>query len=397
MLEKLIPAKADPILGLGKLFAADSRDNKIDLGVGVYKDADGKTPIMTAIKKAEIRLHAEQTSKSYKALAGDEVFRDEMRKLVLGDAVSADRVSTLQAPGGTGALHQLFEAMKMLNPTATIWVSNPSWPSHVAMAKHLEFKTENYDYFDAASSGVDFDGLMMSLQGMQAGDMLVLHGCCHNPTGANLTPDQWHAITDLVLEKNVMPLVDIAYQGFGDGLEEDAVHLRTMASRMPEMMVAASCSKNFGLYRDRVGCAMVIAKDADDATVTQGNLATLNRMNYSFAPDHGAALVAIILSDADLRAEWEAELEDMRLAMLSVRQDLAEALRQQCNSDHFDFIKHHRGMFSRLGLSPEQVETLRTDHGMYIVGDSRINVPGLSGGRVEPFAKAVSMVASVSK
>ena len=397
MLEKLIPAKADPILGLGKLFAADSRDNKIDLGVGVYKDADGKTPIMTAIKKAEIRLHAEQTSKSYKALAGDEVFRDEMRKLVLGDAVSADRVSTLQAPGGTGALHQLFEAMKMLNPTATIWVSNPSWPSHVAMAKHLGFETENYDYFDAASSGVDFDGLMMSLQGMQAGDMLVLHGCCHNPTGANLTADQWHAITDLVLEKNVMPLVDIAYQGFGDGLEEDAVHLRTMASRMPEMMVAASCSKNFGLYRDRVGCAMVITKDADDATVTQGNLATLNRMNYSFAPDHGAALVAIILSDADLRAEWEAELEDMRLAMLSVRQDLAEALRQQCNSDHFDFIKHHRGMFSRLGLSPEQVETLRTDHGMYIVGDSRINVPGLSGGRVEPFAKAVSMVASVSK
>ena len=397
MLEKLIPAKADPILGLGKLFAADSRDNKIDLGVGVYKDADGKTPIMTAIKKAEIRLHAEQTSKSYKALAGDEVFRDEMRKLVLGDAVSADRVSTLQAPGGTGALHQLFEAMKMLNPTATIWVSNPSWPSHVAMAKHLGFKTENYDYFDPVTSGVDFDGLMMSLQGMQAGDMLVLHGCCHNPTGANLTADQWHAITDLVLEKNVMPLVDIAYQGFGDGLEEDAVHLRTMASRMPEMMVAASCSKNFGLYRDRVGCAMVIAKDADDATVTQGNLATLNRMNYSFAPDHGAALVAIILSDADLRAEWEAELEDMRLAMLSVRQDLAEALRQQCNSDHFDFIKHHRGMFSRLGLSPEQVETLRTDHGMYIVGDSRINVPGLSGGRVEPFAKAVSMVASVSK
>jgi aromatic-amino-acid transaminase len=201
----------------------------------------------------------------------------------------------------------------------------------------------------------------------------------------------------LVLEKNVMPLIDIAYQGFGDGLEEDAVHLRKMASRIPEMMVAASCSKNFGLYRDRVGCAMVIAKDADAATVTQGNLATLNRMNYSFAPDHGAAIVAIILSDADLRAEWEAELEDMRLAMLTVREDLAEALRQQCNSDRFDFIKDHRGMFSRLGLSPEQVEVLRVDHGMYVVGDSRINVPGLSGGRVTPFAKAVAMVANSSK
>ena len=397
MLEKLIPAKADPILGLGKLFAADARETKIDLGVGVYKDADGKTPILSAVKKAEKRLHEEQASKSYKALAGDEIFRDEMRKLVLGDAVAAERVATLQAPGGTGALHQLFEAMKLLNPDATVWISNPSWPSHVAMAKHIGFKTEHYDYFDAATSGVDFDGLMTSLQAMQAGDMLVLHGCCHNPTGANLTADQWDAITDLVLEKNVMPLIDIAYQGFGDGLEEDAVHLRKMASRMPEMMVAASCSKNFGLYRDRVGCAMVIAKDVDAATVTQGNLATLNRMNYSFAPDHGAAIVAIILSDADLRAEWEAELEDMRLAMLTVREDLAEALRQQCNSDRFDFIKDHRGMFSRLGLSPEQVEALRVDHGMYIVGDSRINVPGLSGGRVTPFAKAVAMVANSSK
>lgn len=397
MLEKLIPAKADPILGLGKLFAADARETKIDLGVGVYKDADGKTSILSAVKKAEKRLHEEQVSKSYKALAGDEIFRDEMRKLVLGDAVVAERVATLQAPGGTGALHQLFEAMKLLNPNATVWISNPSWPSHVAMAKHIGFKTEHYDYFDAATSGVDFDGLMTSLQAMQAGDMLVLHGCCHNPTGANLTADQWDAITDLVLEKNVMPLIDIAYQGFGDGLEEDAVHLRKMASRMPEMMVAASCSKNFGLYRDRVGCAMVIAKDADAATVTQGNLATLNRMNYSFAPDHGAAIVAIILSDAALRAEWEAELEDMRLAMLTVREDLAEALRQQCNSDRFDFIKDHRGMFSRLGLSPEQVEALRVDHGMYVVGDSRINVPGLSGGRVTPFAKAVAMVANNSK
>ena len=397
MLEKLIPAKADPILGLGKLFAADARETKIDLGVGVYKDADGKTPILSAVKKAEKRLHEEQVSKSYKALAGDEIFRDEMRKLVLGDAVVAERVATLQAPGGTGALHQLFEAMKLLNPNATVWISNPSWPSHVAMAKHIGFKTEHYDYFDAATSGVDFDGLMTSLQAMQAGDMLVLHGCCHNPTGANLTADQWDAITDLVLEKNVMPLIDIAYQGFGDGLEEDAVHLRKMASRMPEMMVAASCSKNFGLYRDRVGCAMVIAKDADAATVTQGNLATLNRMNYSFAPDHGAAIVAIILSDAALRAEWEAELEDMRLAMLTVREDLAEALRQQCNSDRFDFIKDHRGMFSRLGLSPEQVEALRVDHGMYVVSDSRINVPGLSGGRVTPFAKAVAMVANNSK
>lgn len=397
MLERLMPAKADPILGLGKLFAADMRENKIDLGVGVYKDALGSTPIMTAVKKAEARLYDTQTSKAYKALAGDEVFRDEMRKLVLADSVASDRVATLQTPGGTGALHQLFEAMKLVNPDATIWVSDPSWPSHVAMAKHLGFKSQNYDYFDTETSTVNFDGMMASLKSMKADDMLVLHGCCHNPTGANLTASQWDGVTERVLEKGVMPLIDIAYQGFGDGLDEDAAHLRAMAERMPEMMVATSCSKNFGLYRDRVGCAMMIAKDADTAMVTQGNLATLNRMNYSFAPDHGAALVATILSDAALRAEWEAELEDMRLAMLTVREELAEALRQQCNSDHFDFIREHRGMFSRLGLSPEQVEVLRIKYGMYVVGDSRINIPGLAGGRVAPFAKAVSMVADIPK
>ncbi|MEK9910683.1 MAG: amino acid aminotransferase [Candidatus Puniceispirillum sp.] len=396
MFEKFQPAKADPILGLAKLFNADSRVGKIDLGVGVYKDDSGNTPIMRVVKKAEQRLHEEQTTKVYTTLAGSEIFRDQMRELVLGDAVKASRVACLQAPGGTGAIRQVLESVKMLNPQATIWISDPSWPSHMAMATHMGFKTRAYPYFDRDTALVDVEAMMASFAELQAGDVLLLHGCCHNPTGANIDLDTWKAITDLVLEKNVMPFVDIAYQGFGDGLDEDAAPLRHMASRVPEMYVAASCSKNFGLYRDRVGIAMLICRDDATAEVAQGNLAMLNRLNYSFAPDHGAALVGMILSDPALRAEWQEELADMRDTMLKIRRNLADALRQQCNSDRFDFIAHHRGMFSRLGLSAEQVAALREDHGMYVVGDSRINIAGLAGERHQPFAIAVAKVVSVS-
>ena len=396
MLEKFQPAKADPILGLGKLYQADPRDGKIDLGVGVYKDASGNTPIMRAVKQAEVMLHASQTSKTYVALSGSALFRDEMRKLVLGDAVAVERVATLQTPGGTGAIRQVFETMKKLNPDGTIWISDPSWPSHMAMATHMGFKTRGYPYFDAATKMVDTAAMMQSFEDLQAGDLLLLHGCCHNPTGANLDMETWRAITDLVIEKGVVPFVDIAYQGFGDGLDEDAAPLRYMASKVPEMCIAASCSKNFGLYRDRVGVAMMIAKDAQTAEIAQGNLAILNRLNYSFAPDHGAAVVGLILSTPELRADWLDELAEMRHTMLKTRTDLADALRQQCNSDDFDFIAHHRGMFSRLGLSPQQVDALRDEHAMYVVGDSRINIAGLSGGRHQPFAAAVAQVIGLS-
>ena len=392
MLERFQPVPPDPILGLGQLYATDPRDDKIDLGVGVFKDASGNTPIMTAVRKAEVVLHDQQTTKAYKGLAGDEAFRDEMRQLVLGDAVPTDRVATIQTPGGTGAIRQLYETLKMINIDATLWVSDPTWPSHVGMAKHMGLKLAKYRYFDAATSNVDTAAMMEDIQAMQPGDVLLLHGCCHNPTGANLGSDDWQALTDFVLEKDVTPFVDIAYQGFGDGLAEDAANLRIMAARVPEMLIAASCSKNFGLYRDRVGCAMAVCSSAEQHAVVSRNLAVLNRLNYSFAPDHGAACVAIILGDTALRAEWESELNDMRATMMTIRQDLADALRRQCNSDRFDFIAEHRGMFSRLGLATPEVEALRTDHGMYVVGDSRINIAGLSGGRHEPFANAVAAV-----
>ena len=392
MLEKFQPVPPDPILGLGQLFAADKREGKIDLGVGVFKDAAGNTPIMSAVKKAEMVLHESQTTKTYKGLGGDEAFRDSMRALVLGDAVSADRVATIQTPGGTGAIRQLYEAIKKIHGEATLWLSDPTWPSHVGIAKHMGMPMRSYRYFDGATSTVDFDAMMHDLADVKPQDVVMLHGCCHNPTGANLDAPQWEAITDLLLAKGAIPFVDIAYQGFGDGLDADAAGLRAMAARVPEMLIAASCSKNFGLYRDRVGCAMAICESATQHDVVSRNLAVLNRLNYSFAPDHGAALVAIILGDKGLRAEWETELGEMRDTMLSIRQSLADELRRQCNTDRFDFIASHRGMFSRLGLDKDSVEALREAHAMYVVGDSRINIAGLSGGRHEPFAAAVAKV-----
>jgi len=392
MLEKFQPVPPDPILGLGQLFAADERDGKIDLGVGVFKDASGNTPIMAAVKQAETVLHGMQTTKTYKGLGGDEGFRDAMRRMVLADSVAPDRVATIQTPGGTGAIRQLYEAIRKINGEATLWLSDPTWPSHVGIAKHMGMKIRHYRYFDSASSTVDFAAMMDDLQDIGPQDVLMLHGCCHNPTGANLDAGQWGAVTDLVLEKGVIPFIDIAYQGFGDGLDTDAAHLRAMAARVPEMLIAASCSKNFGLYRDRVGCAMAVCDSAEKHAVVTRNLAVLNRLNYSFAPDHGAAVVSIILEDSDLRALWESELAGMREAMLTIRRDLADELRRQCNTDRFDFIADHRGMFSRLGLGKDEVEALREEHAMYVVGDSRINIAGLSGGRHVPFAAAVAAV-----
>ncbi|MCF6272641.1 MAG: aspartate/tyrosine/aromatic aminotransferase [Rhodobacteraceae bacterium] len=392
MLENLKEQAPDKIIELIGLFAADERENKLDLGVGVYKNADGKTPVMRAVKAAEKILLDSQESKSYVGLLGDLSYVDVMRELILGDVVPAGRICGAQEPGGTGAIRQLFELIKAANADATVWISNPSWPNHEAILKYLGIKVGKYRYFDEVSCGVDFEGMKADLSAAKAGDVVLLHGCCHNPTGANITLAQWGEITELVLAKGLMPMIDIAYQGFGDGLEDDAKGLRHMAARVPEMLIAASCSKNFGLYRDRVGAALIISKDEDEAALSKANLAGLNRLNFSFPPDHGAKVVSIIMNDAALRADWEAELEEMRQNMLNLRQGLADALRRETNSDRFDFIADHRGMFSRLGLSPEQVLKLRTDYAIYMVGDSRISIAGLPHGGLDKFAKAIASV-----
>ncbi|WP_296424853.1 amino acid aminotransferase [Yoonia sp.] len=389
MLENLHPQPADKILALIAAFKADPRADKIDLGVGVYKDASGNTPVMRAVKEAERRILAEQTTKAYTGLAGDPAFGAAMRDLVLGDSVAADRVAAVATPGGTGAIRQALELIKMAAPNATVWLSDPTWPNHPSIIKYLGMKMAEYRYFDSATRGVDFAGLLADLGTVAQGDVVLLHGCCHNPTGANLTTEQMAQVIAVLQDKGAVPFVDIAYQGFGDGLDADAQITRQIAGAFDNCLIAASCSKNFGIYRERTGVLMAVAKDPVQQALTQQNLAFLNRQNYSFPPDHGARVVTTILTDPALRADWEAELEDTRNGMLVLRQQLADELRRLTNSDRFDFLSAHRGMFSRLGTTPEMVEKLRAEHGIYMVSDSRLNIAGLNATTVPILAQAI--------
>ena len=389
MLTKLKAQPADKILALMAMYREDPRPTKIDLGVGVYKNAEGVTPVMRAVKEAERRLVEEQTTKAYVALAGDPAYSDAMIGLVLGEAVARDRIAAVATPGGTGAVRQAFELIKNTSPDATVWVSNPTWPNHVSILNYLGMNHTAYRYFDGETRGVDFDGMMEDLSEAKAGDVVLLHGCCHNPTGANLNLTQWQAVVDLLNEKGLVPMIDIAYQGFGDGLEEDAAATRLVASSVPELLIAGSCSKNFGVYRERTGILMAISEQADNTAVTQGNLNHLNRQNYSFPPDHGARVVTTILTDDALRADWAAELEETRLGMLSLREGLASELQRLSGSDRFGFLAQHRGMFSQLGTTPDMVERLRAEHGIYMVSDSRLNIAGLNAQTVPILAKAI--------
>jgi aspartate/tyrosine/aromatic aminotransferase len=391
MLEALNAQPQDKILQLIAMFRDDPRSDKIDLGVGVYKDATGLTPVMRAVKAAEKRLWEVEKTKTYTGLAGEPAYSAAMISMILGEGFGA-RAAAIATPGGTGAIRQALELIKLASPTAKVWLSNPTWPNHPSIIKYLGMKMAEYRYFDAETGYIDFAGLMEDLQGVQAGDAVLLHGCCHNPTGANLNAGQWAQVADLLLSKSAIPFVDLAYQGFGDGLEEDAAATRMIAATFPEVLIAASCSKNFGIYRERTGILIALG-DATRKAVTQGNLNFLNRQNYSFPPDHGARLVTMILEDDALRADWKAELEDVRLNMLTLRQRLADELRRATNSDRFDFIANHRGMFSRLGLTEAQVNLLREDHGIYMVGDSRINIAGLNAKTVPILAAAIAKVA----
>ncbi|SNS85927.1 aromatic amino acid transaminase [Antarctobacter heliothermus] len=389
MFETIKEQPADKILMLMQAFREDPRDGKIDLGVGVYKDASGNTPIMRAIKAAEQQLWQAEQTKAYTGLAGDPGFADAMVALVLGDAVARDNVAAAATPGGTGAVRQAFDMAKMANPDVRVFVSDPTWPNHLSILKHMGIETVMYRYFDNDTGGVKFDGMMADLAQAGKGDIVLLHGCCHNPTGANLNVTQWQAVIDLLNQTGATPMVDLAYQGFGDGLEEDAQAVRMVASSVPECLIAASCSKNFGIYRERTGLLMAVAQDGGAKKLNQGTLNYLNRQNFSFPPDHGARLVTMVLTDDALRADWKAELEEMRTGMLALREKLAGELQRLSGSDRFGFLAQHRGMFSRLGASPEQVETLRADSGVYMVGDSRMNIAGLNAQTVPLLAEAI--------
>jgi aspartate aminotransferase len=388
MLGTLKPQPADAILQLMGQFRADPRPGKIDLGVGVYKDASGNTPVMRAVKAAERRLVETQTTKTYTGLAGEPEFHRAMAGLIFGAAPPMDRLSAIATPGGTGAIRQGFELIRHAAPGATVWVSDPTWPNHLSILGYLGIPARSYRYFDAATRGLDFDGMMRDLDAVAAGDVVLLHGCCHNPTGADPALAQWKDIAGLLVRKRAIPFIDLAYLGFGEGLDADAAGTRLIAEHLPEVLIAASCSKNFGIYRERTGILMALS-DPSVRGVTQGTLAWLNRANYSFPPDHGARVVTTILGDPALRADWEAELDGIRSTMKGLRQVLAGELRKLTNSDRFDFLLHHKGMFSRLGASPEQVARLRDEHGIYMVGDSRVNIAGLNTGTVPVLARAL--------
>lgn len=389
MFDALKPQPQDRILKLIQMFRDDPRPGKIDLGVGVYKDATGLTPVMRAVRMAGKRLWESETSKTYTGLAGDPAFHAALSGVILGASVPQDRIAAVATPGGTGAIRQALELIRLASPMARVWLSDPTWPNHPSIIRYLGIPMAWYRYFDAQTRGVDAEGMLADLGQVAAGDIVLLHGCCHNPTGANLTLAQWAAVAGLLVARGAVPLIDLAYQGFGDGLEADAAPVRALAARCPEVLIAASCSKNFGIYRERTGLLIGLGTSAQRGLI-QENLAFLNRQNYSFPPDHGARLVTLILEDPALTAIWTQELEEIRLNMLGLRQALAEELRRLTGSDRWDFIARHRGMFSVLGATGAEVERMRDERGIYMVSDSRMNIAGLNAATVPVLARAIA-------
>ncbi|MGR9278138.1 amino acid aminotransferase (plasmid) [Rhizobium leguminosarum] len=392
MFETLTAAPPDKILSLSVLYRNDARPTKMDLGVGVYKDSQGATVIMRAVRDAEKRLYESQTSKTYVGMAGDEGFNKAMLKLVFGEKADLSRMFACQTAGGSGALRTIADLLVKARPDATVWLSDPTWVNHVPILKAAGLNIAIYPYFDPASGTVKAEAMLKGLKQAKAGDIILVHGCCHNPTGANLTIEQWGLVADLLVERDLFPFIDLAYQGFGDGLEADAAAVRLLASKVPEMAVATSCSKNFSVYRDRVGAVILMGRDTESVKIAGSQALATTRVLYSMPPDHAAAAVRLILEDDTLRADWKSELEAMRLRMLNLRKGFAEALRRQSNTSRFDFIADHRGMFSRLGLTEAQVDRLRDEFGIYMVGDSRFNVAGLREDRLDDLAKAVVSV-----
>ncbi|HFQ5004955.1 TPA: amino acid aminotransferase [Vibrio vulnificus] len=392
MFSQLPTPALDPILSLTVAFRNDPRDQKVDLGIGVYKNNKGETPIMRAVSQAQKIVADTQTTKSYVGLAGCEEFNQSMVNLLLAGTSVLDRVSAIQTPGASGALRMLGDLMKVAQPDTTVWISNPSYVNHKPVMEAAGLKVRYYRYFSPETKQVDIGQMLDDLATAGPKDVVLLHGCCHNPTGADIDFAAWQAITDLAVKNGFTPFVDIAYQGFGDGLEEDAKGLQFMADRVEEMLITTSCSKNFGLYRERTGAAIVIGKNAKESSNAKGKLLTLARSTYTMPPDHGAALVKTILQNVELTTTWKQELREMQQRLLNLRQTLCNELRNQHNTSQFDFIESHKGMFTVLGFTPEQMGTLRDEYGIYGVGDGRINIAGLTEAHIPYVADAIVKV-----
>ena len=395
MFENLKPVAIDPILGLMVAFKADNRAEKIDLGVGVYQDDRGRTPVMASVKEAESRLMELETTKSYQGMAGDPDYNQRMMELLLGkdhSILSTGRVKSIQAPGGSGALRVGAEVIRRARPESKLWVGMPTWPNHIPLLGSAGFDIKQYPYYDVDARQVDTDKMMEALRQVPVGDLVLLHGCCHNPTGADLTNEQWDSIADLALERGFIPFIDTAYQGLGNGLDEDAYGMRMMAERLPEVIIASSCSKNFGLYRERTGSITFIAETSEQADIVVSQAMSTARSIYSMPPAHGALLVSMVLGDPQLRSQWEAELEEVRLRIKSMRNLLCDSLENNAAGMDFSHIKRQNGMFSFLGITTPQLERLRAEFGIYIVSSTRINLAGVNSNNIEYLTQSLLTV-----
>jgi aspartate aminotransferase len=395
MFQSLPALPADPILGLMASYRADSNPKKIDLGIGVYKNEAGDTPVMTAVKKAEGMILDSQTTKSYVGPTGAAGYNAIVAELLLGkplnDSLGKRRV-TVQSPGGCGGLRLAAEFIKSANPNATVWVSNPTWANHVPLLGSAGLKIAEYPYYDYDSHSVKFDAMIECLSKIDSGDIVLLHGCCHNPCGADLNQKQWQQVRDIALKQGFTVFIDLAYQGLGDGLEEDVYGTRLLAESLPELIVVSSCSKNFGLYRERTGAMTLICDSDAAAAVAITQIAGAARAMYSMPPDHGAATVQLILSNDALRTEWDAELTEMRDRINGLRAQFVKQIQSVGIEQDFSFIEREKGMFSFLGVNVDQVQTLVNDYSIYLVNSSRINVAGINDSNIEYLSNSLAAV-----
>ncbi|NRN28670.1 amino acid aminotransferase [Photorhabdus heterorhabditis] len=395
MFEKITAAPADPILGLADSFRSDPRTNKINLGIGVYKDETGETPVLTSVKKAEQYLLENETTKNYLPISGLAEFGRVTQELLFGKdspVVTDKRARTAQSPGGTGALRIAADFVAKQTNAKRVWISNPTWPNHKNVFSAAGLEVCEYKYYDAEKHALNFEGMLASLSEVQAGDIVLFHGCCHNPTGIDPTPAQWAQLAEISAEKGWLPIFDFAYQGFAKGLNEDAEGLRIFARNHNELIVASSYSKNFGLYNERVGACTIVAKDSDTAEKAFSQAKAIIRSNYSNPPAHGASIVATILSNEELKAVWEQELTTMRERIQRMRQLFVNTLQAKGANQDFSFIINQNGMFSFSGLTKEQVERLREEFGIYAVSSGRINVAGLTLENMAPLCEAIVAV-----
>jgi len=399
MFEHIQSAPADPILGLNDAFQQDSTPHKINLGVGVYKDEQGQTPILQSVKQAEERLLSNEKTKSYLSIEGTQEYRNAVQSLIFGadhNIITKQLAHTAHTPGGTGALRVAAEFIKKHLPKATIWVSHPTWANHQSVFQSVGLEVASYTYYDAVNKTLDFEAFLACLSQVPAGDVVLFHGCCHNPTGIDPTPEQWRRLAKLCSKQGFLPLFDFAYQGFGVGLEEDAQGLRTFTQHVPEMLIASSFSKNFGLYNERVGAITLVCETAEQADTVFTQFKRVIRSNYSNPPSHGAAIVAEILSDFKLRSLWEMELEGMRKRIHEMRVLFVSMLRANGVQQDFSFISRQQGMFSFSGLTSDQVKRLKKEYSIYIVGSGRINVAGITHDNIKPLCDAITTILSKS-